>query len=230
MRRVRYWPAGGGRQRAPVRRDQVDRRDGGGFADHVGHAERPEPGPRRRGLRGRGGSAVRDELPERLLPAGAERRDPQRGAELGRVPSGQVEQRVGVGHGQRVRTGAGLDDRVPGLDVPLGDHPHVEARPVVADQERGQFGLTGPQAHPVAGDARLRDLELGLADAVAVADADLVVGQTVDGEVLPELAVGEVVAAEVLLASGGRSRSGRRTRPVARRRARPCRPGRRRRC
>ena len=51
----------------------------------------------------------------------------------------------------------------------------------------------------IAGDPGLGDLELGLADAVAVADADLGVRQAVDGQVLPELAVAEVVPAEVIL-------------------------------
>jgi hypothetical protein len=57
-----------------------------------------------------------------------------------------------------------------GLDVSFGDHPHVEAGPVVGDQQRGH---------------------------IPVADAHLVVGQAADHEVLPERAVAEVVAAEV---------------------------------
>ena len=68
----------------------------------------------------------------------------------------------------------------------------------MADQQRGQFRLAEPHADPVAGDAGLGNLELGLADAVPVADADLVIGQAVDGEVLPEVAVAQVVAPEVL--------------------------------
>ena len=44
-----------------------------------------------------------------------------------------------------------------------------------------------------------RDLEHRAADPVPVADAHLVVGQSLDGEVLAELAVTEVVAAELLL-------------------------------
>ena len=49
----------------------------------------------------------------------------------------------------------------------------------------------------VAGDARLGDLEDGVADPVAVADAHLVVAEPVDGEVLAELSVDEVVSAEL---------------------------------
>jgi hypothetical protein len=65
----------------------------------------------------------------------------------------------------------------------------------MAHQQRGHVGLAKSHADPVAGDAGLADLELRLADAVPVTDADLVIGQAVDGQVLTELAVGEVVAA-----------------------------------
>ena len=43
----------------------------------------------------------------------------------------------------------------------------------------------------------MRDLEDGGADLVAVADADLVVAQSLDGEVLAELSVDEVVSSEL---------------------------------
>jgi len=67
----------------------------------------------------------------------------------------------------------------------------------VGDQQRGHLGHAQAQAHAVAGDPGLGDLELGAADAVPVPDADLVVGQAVDGEVLAEPAVAEVIAAQV---------------------------------
>jgi hypothetical protein len=51
----------------------------------------------------------------------------------------------------------------------------------------------------VAGDARLRHFKQSTPDPVMIADAHLVVGKPVDGEVLPELAVGEVAAAEPVL-------------------------------
>ena len=130
---------------------------------------------------------------------GLSARDPQRGAQLARVGAGQVQQRVGVGHRQRFWPGGDLDDRVAGLDASLGEDPQVEAGPVVGDQQRGQLRLAHPHAHPVAGHPRLGDLELRLADPVPVTDAHLVVGQPVDGQVLPEHPVHEVVAPEVLL-------------------------------
>src|SRR5262245_32875947 len=81
----------------------------------------------------------------------------------------------------------------------LGDDAQVETRTVVSDQKGRKLWLPHAHPHPETGDARLGDLERGLADAIAVADAHLVVTEAVDGEVLPEGAVLEVVAAEVLL-------------------------------
>jgi len=90
-----------------------------------------------------------EQVAERLLPAGAQRRDPHRGAQLGAVAAGQVEQRVGVGHAQRARPGPGLDDPVAGPDAPLAQDAHVEAGTVVGHQQRRQLRFT--QAQPDAG-------------------------------------------------------------------------------
>ena len=67
----------------------------------------------------------------------------------------------------------------------------------MAHQQRGHFRLAESHSDPVAGHARLGHLKLRLADAVAVTDADLVVRQSIDGQVLTELAVSQVIAPEV---------------------------------
>ena len=59
--------------------------------------------------------------------------------------------------------------------------------------------LLHADAHPVTGNARLRHFEQSAADPVTVADADLLVRQAVDGEVLPELPIGEVGSTELAL-------------------------------
>ena len=56
-----------------------------------------------------------------------------------------------------------------------------------------------PDADAVTGHTGLRDLEDGGADPEAVADADLVVAQSLDGEVLAELSMDEVVPTELAL-------------------------------
>ena len=59
-------------------------------------------------------------------------------------------------------------------------------------------GSIHPDAEPVARHARLADLEQRRADSVPVANADLMVGEPVDREVLAELTVREVVAMHLL--------------------------------
>src|SRR5262249_29260184 len=68
-----------------------------------------------------------------------------------------------------------------------------------AGQERGHPRLVEADADAVAGGPGLRHLEQAGADPEAVADADLGVGQALDGEVLAELTVHEVAAPQLLL-------------------------------
>jgi hypothetical protein len=66
-------------------------------------------------------------------------------------------------------------------------------------EERGHPRLSHPQADLVTRHPRLGDLEQRTADPVAVTDANLIIRKPLDGEVLAELAVDEVVAAELAL-------------------------------
>jgi hypothetical protein len=81
----------------------------------------------------------------------------------------------------------------------LFEHAEVEAWAMMRNEQRGNPRVVHPDPDAVTGDAGLRDLEGGGADLVAVADADLVVTEPFDGEVLAELSVDEVVAAELAL-------------------------------
>jgi hypothetical protein len=109
---------------------------------------------------------------------------------------GEVEERVDLRDGHLLRAGGQLDDLVAGFDVTLLQHPEVEAGAVMGDEQRRDARVVHADPDAVARDARLRDLEDRAADPVAVADADLVVAQPVDGEVLAELPVNEVVPIE----------------------------------
>ena len=113
--------------------------------------------------------------------------------------AGEVEERVDLGDRHLLRAGGELDDLVSRLHVALLEHAEVEAGAAVGDEQRGDARVVHADPDAVAGDARLGDLEDGGADPVAVADADLVVAQPLDGEVLAELSVDEVVPAELAL-------------------------------
>ena len=60
------------------------------------------------------------------LPARAQGGDVQGGPQPLPVVPGQVEQRVDLGHAQRVRARAGPDDLVAGADVTFGQDAQVE--------------------------------------------------------------------------------------------------------
>ena len=55
------------------------------------------------------------------------------------------------------------------------------------DQQSRHPGLIHSYANAVAGYTRLRNFEQSAADAIAIADTDLTVGQAFDREVLSEL-------------------------------------------
>src|SRR4051812_24999143 len=70
---------------------------------------------------------------------------------------------------------------------------------MVGDKEVGHLGFAEAHPHPKTRDPRLGHLELGLPDAVPIADAYLVIAETGDREVLAEHAGHQVVAPEVAL-------------------------------
>ncbi len=199
-------PWEGGRQRRAGRIGELQRQHAPALGHDPGHRQPAEsrPGGRRahghqtRVARGHPrGLRLAHQGAQRGLPARRKRGNPQRPGQLvPRMPR-QVQQPVDLGDGHRLRSGGHLHDLVTGPHRPLAQHPQVEPGSAVGDQQRRDPGVAHADAHPVAGDARLGHLELGRADPEPVTDAHLVVRQAVHREVLPELAVDEVVAAEL---------------------------------
>ncbi len=125
--------------------------------------------------------------------------DPQCSLEqLGVGATVHVQQCVDRRDRHPLSPGRDLDDVVTGLDRTFFEDSEVEAGTTVAGEQRGHAGLVHADPDPVARHPWLRDLEQRGADAIAVADAHLVVVEPVDGEVLTELAEDEVVAVELL--------------------------------
>ena len=87
----------------------------------------------------------------------------------------------------------------PRLHLALLEHAEVEAGAVVGDEQGRNPRIIHADPDAIAGDARLGHLEDRAADLVAIADADLVVAESFDGEVLAELSVDEVVSSELAL-------------------------------
>jgi len=79
-----------------------------------------------------------------------------------------------------------LDDFVSRLYFALFEHPEVKAWTVVGDKQCGNPRIIHADPDAIAGAARLRYLEDRAANLVAVANAHLVVGQSLHSEVLAE--------------------------------------------
>ena len=134
---------------------------------------------------------------ERRLPAGAKGRDPQRLQQLLARVSGKVEQPVDLRDRHLLGPGSELDDLVSRLYVALLEDPEVEARAPAGNEQSGNPRIVQANPNAIARDPGLRYLERRRADSVTVADADLVVAEPVDREVLAELSVDEVISAEL---------------------------------
>src|SRR5580693_8860129 len=106
----------------------------------------------------------------------------------------KVKQRVDLGDSDLLRSRADFDDVLSGFDLSFCDDPEIEPGAVVGYQQGGHLRLSQPQADPVAGDARLGNFEDGLPDPVAIPDADLIVRQTLNREILAKMAGAQVVA------------------------------------
>ena len=113
--------------------------------------------------------------------------------------AGLVQQPADLRDGHALGPLDDLHDLVAGPDLALLDDAKVKAGSVVRDEQGCHLRLVHADADPVAGDARLRHFKHRTPDPIAIADAHFVVGQPVDGEILPELPVAAVATAELAL-------------------------------
>jgi hypothetical protein len=111
--------------------------------------------------------------------------------------SGAVQELIGLGHRHALGTLGDLLDPIACADLSFFEHAQIESRPAVRHHQCGHGGKARANAHFETGDAWLRDFEQRRADAKAIADTDLRVCQTRDGQVLPEEAVLEIRSAEM---------------------------------
>src|SRR5579871_4516878 len=100
---------------------------------------------------------------------------------------GKIEERVDLRDGHSLIRLADLRDFVAGTDLAFPEDTKVEPRPSAGCQQCRHPGFVHPNADAIAGDARRSDLEQCSADLITVADANGIVGQPFDSEVLAEL-------------------------------------------
>src|SRR5262252_7603924 len=136
---------------------------------------------------------------ERTLPALAERRDAERAFHLRARVSRQIQESIHVGDGDPLRTIGDFYDVIPRPNLSFLQHAKVKPRPVVFNQQRRHTRLVHADANPVAGYSRLGNFKDPIANAVSIADANLVISEPFYGEVLSELAEAEIIATEKAL-------------------------------
>src|SRR5262252_1243469 len=101
--------------------------------------------------------------------------------------TGKIEQGIGLSDAQALRTIADFHNLVTGCDFAGFQYAEVEAGSVMLDQQGGHARLVHAESNPVAGHARLRHFEQRAANPIPVTNADLIVRQSLHGEVLAEL-------------------------------------------
>ncbi len=190
QRQVLAWQRDG--QRRPVGRFQLDGHHGRAFPVGLHDTKLAKSRPRRFDF-----DRSVEQVGEGLPPAGAQCRDVDGRAQLRDLAAGQVQQRIDVGDAQFVPAAPRPHDRITRRDVAFGDDTQVEARTVMGDKKIRHLRLAEAHSDAEAGHPWLGDLELGITDAIAIPDADLVVAEAGDREVLPEHAWRKVVAPEV---------------------------------
>src|ERR1700688_1815230 len=111
----------------------------------------------------------------------------------------QVKQPVDFGYGDLLRPVRDLHDLVSRANFPFFNYAEVESRALVRNEQAGHLRIGHADADSIARDPRLGDLEQRAADPVTIADADLVIGKAIDGEVLAELTILEIMPLQLLL-------------------------------
>jgi hypothetical protein len=133
---------------------------------------------------------------ERTLPTLAKRRNPQRALQLLARLSGQIQESVYVGDTHSLWTVGNFYNVIASPDFSLLQHAKVESWSVMFYEQRWHPRFIHPNADAVARHAWLRYFEDRAADAVSIADADLVIKKSFNGKVFTELTVDEVIASE----------------------------------
>ena len=114
--------------------------------------------------------------PQRRFPALAEGRHAQRAFQLIARWFRQIQQSVNVCHGDAFGAICHFYNFVPGADFSFFQHAKVEARPVMGHKQSSHGRLCHSDAHAIACDPRLSNLEEGASNSVVIANANLIVG------------------------------------------------------
>jgi hypothetical protein len=113
--------------------------------------------------------------------------------------SWQVQETINVGHRDPFWTIGDFHDVIGRPHFAFLQHAKVESWSVMGYKQGRHTRLIHADAHAVARHARLRYFKYGTTDTVSIADAHLVIRESLDGEVFSELTESKITAAEKAL-------------------------------
>src|SRR5580658_134814 len=136
---------------------------------------------------------------ERTLPTFAKCGNPQHTLQLLAGISRQVQEGVSVSHCDLLWTVGDFYNVIVCPNFSFLQHAEVESWSVMRHEQRWHASLIHADADAVARHAWLRYFKFSTADAVAIANADLVIRKSLDREVFPELPESKITAAQKAL-------------------------------
>src|SRR6266851_6125313 len=92
----------------------------------------------------------------------------------------QVKQRIDFGDTDMHLPVSDLHDLISWANLPLLNHTEIEARSLMRNQQRGHLWVIHPYADAIADNPRLRHLEQRTTNPIAITNADLIIGKTID--------------------------------------------------
>src|SRR5580700_212361 len=110
--------------------------------------------------------------------------------------SWQIQESINIGHRDLFWTIRDFYDVIARTNFPFLQHAKVESWSVMFYEQRRHTRLAHANADAVACHARLCHFECRVTNAVAIANAHLVIGKSLDGEVFSELSKDEVMPPE----------------------------------
>src|ERR1700679_2075239 len=97
--------------------------------------------------------------------------------------AGQIQEPIDFGYRDLFGSFGDLHDLVARADLAFLNDTEIESGPLMGNEQAGHLRVEHANADSITSDSWLRHLEQRAADPVTIADADLVVCQTFDGQV-----------------------------------------------
>jgi hypothetical protein len=130
------------------------------------------------------------------LPTLAECGNPQRSFQLFARMSRQIQERVNLGYAESLWTVSNFYNVVARPNFSFLHHSKVESWSVMRHEQGWDARFIHANADAIARYARLRHFKYRITNGVAIANSDLVVRESLNGEVFSELAEDEIFASQ----------------------------------